>query len=94
MQARSSTRASGQRSKEASSRKRYGDKASEKVERAMHEMKRGELRSGGSGKKVTDPKQAVAIGLSQARRAGGKVPPPPRRKKAASKTSHSRKKAA
>lgn len=60
----------------------------------MHEMKRGELRSGGSEKRVTNPKQAVAIGLSQARRAGGKVPPPPRRKKAASKTAHSRKKAA
>jgi hypothetical protein len=94
MQARSSNRGSGQRTKKAPSRKRYGEKASAKVERAMHEMKRGELRSGGSGKKVTDPKQAVAIGLSQARRAGGKVPPPPRRKKAASKTTHSRKKAA
>jgi hypothetical protein len=56
--------------------KRYGDKAAEKVERAMHEMKRGELRSGRSGKKVTDPKQAVAIGLAEARREGGKVPPP------------------
>lgn len=55
-------------------RKRYGRKAAEKVERAMHEMKRGELRSGGSGKKVTSREQAVAIGLSQARREGGKVP--------------------
>jgi hypothetical protein len=53
---------------------RYGKKASEKVERAMHEMKRGELRSGSSGKKVKSRKQAVAIGLSEARRAGGKVP--------------------
>jgi hypothetical protein len=53
---------------------RYGKKASEKVERAMHEMKRGELRSGSSGKKVRSRKQAVAIGLSEARRAGGKVP--------------------
>jgi hypothetical protein len=42
----------------------------------MHEMKRGTLRSGRSGKKVTDSKQAIAIGLSQARRAGGKVPRP------------------
>ena len=41
----------------------------------MHEMKRGELRSGRSGKKVTNPKQAIAIGLSEARRAGAKVPP-------------------
>ena len=55
-------------------RKKYGRKAAEKVERAMHEMKRGELRSGRSGKKVTSRKQAVAIGLSEARRAGGKVP--------------------
>jgi hypothetical protein len=55
--------------------RRYGRKASEKVERAMHERKRGQLRSGGSGKKVTSRKQAVAIGLSQARREGGKVPP-------------------
>jgi len=44
------------------------------VERSMHEMKRGKLRSGGSGKKVTSRKQAIAIGLSEARRAGGKVP--------------------
>ena len=53
---------------------KYGKKASEKVERAMHERKRGQLRSGRSGKKVTSRKQAIAIGLSEARRAGGKVP--------------------
>jgi hypothetical protein len=53
---------------------KYGRKASEKVERAMHERKRGTLRSGGSGKKVTSRKQAIAIGLSEARREGGKVP--------------------
>jgi len=53
---------------------RYGKKASEKVERAMDEMKKGKLRSGKSGKKVTSRKQAIAIGLSEARRAGGKVP--------------------
>jgi hypothetical protein len=53
---------------------RYGKKAGEKVERAMHEMKRGELKSGRSGKKVTSKKQAIAIGLSEAREAGGKVP--------------------
>jgi hypothetical protein len=53
---------------------RYGRKASEKVEKAMHEMKRGQLKSGRSGKKVKSRKQAIAIGLSQARRAGGKVP--------------------
>jgi hypothetical protein len=53
---------------------RYGKKAQDKVERAMHERKRGTLRSGSSGKKVTSRKQAIAIGLSEARRAGGKVP--------------------
>ena len=53
---------------------KYGKKAEQKVERAMHEMKRGKLRSGQSGKKVTSRKQAIAIGLSEARRAGGKVP--------------------
>ena len=57
-------------------RRRYGDKPSEKVERSMHERKRGTLRSGSSGKKVTSRKQAIAIGLSEARRAGGKVPAP------------------
>ncbi len=53
---------------------RYGKKAQAKVERAMHERKRGTLRSGSSGQKVTSRKQAIAIGLSEARRAGGKVP--------------------
>jgi hypothetical protein len=66
-----------------SGRRRYGRKASQKVEKAMHEMKRGRLRSGRSGKKVTSRKQAVAIGLSQARRQGAKVPRPPRRRGAA-----------
>lgn len=92
---KTSTRSKGSR-REPAPRRRYGDKASEKVERALHEMKRGELRSGGSGKRVTNPKQAIAIGLSEARRAGGKVPSAPR-KKAASKTgtrSASRKRAA
>jgi len=54
--------------------RKYGKKAEQKVERAMHERKRGTLRSGRSGKKVTSRKQAIAIGLSEARRAGGKVP--------------------
>ena len=53
---------------------KYGKKAGEKVERAMHEKKRGKLRSGRSGKKVTSRKQAIAIGLSEARRSGAKVP--------------------
>jgi len=55
---------------------RYGKKASEKVEKVMKEMKAGTLKSGNSGKKVTSRKQAIAIGLSEARAAGGKVPPP------------------
>lgn len=53
---------------------KYGRKASEKVKRAMHERKQGTLRSGRSGKKVKSRKQAIAIGLSEARRAGAKVP--------------------
>ena len=53
---------------------KYSKKAGEKVERVMKEMKQGKLRSGRSGKKVTDPKQAIAIGLSEAREAGAKVP--------------------
>lgn len=60
---------------------KYGKKASEKVEKAMHERKEGTLKSGRSGKKVTSKKQAIAIGLSEARKAGGKVP----RKKSSSK---------
>jgi hypothetical protein len=52
----------------------YGTKAKKKVHKAMKERKRGTLRSGKSGKKVTSRKQAIAIGLSEARRAGGKVP--------------------
>ena len=54
---------------------RYGSKASEKVEKAMHERKKGTLKSGRSGKKIKSRKQAIAIGLSQARKEGGKVPP-------------------
>ena len=54
--------------------RKYGKKASDKVERAMREMKRGELKSGRSGKTVRSRKQAIAIGLSEARREGGKVP--------------------
>ena len=60
---------------------KYSKGAQKKVERAMHERKRGTLRSGRSGKKVTSRKQAIAIGLSEARKKGAKVP-----KKAAKKT--------
>jgi hypothetical protein len=54
--------------------RKYTKAASRKVEKVMHEMKQGKLRSGGSGKKVTSRKQAIAIGLSEARRSGAKVP--------------------
>ena len=59
---------------------KYSKKAQEKVEKVMREKKRGKLRSGRSGKKVTSRKQAIAIGLSEARKAGAKVPNPPKRK--------------
>ena len=55
--------------------RKYGKKAQRKVRQVMRERKRGTLRSGRSGKKVTSRKQAIAIGLSEARRAGAKVPP-------------------
>ena len=62
--------------------RKYGKKASSKVKRAMHERKRGTLRSGRSGKKVKSRKQAIAIGLSEARKEGAKVP---RKKKGGTK---------
>lgn len=60
----------------------YSKKSQEKVEKSMHEMHEGKLKSGSSSKKVTNPKQAIAIGLSEAREEGDKVP-----KKATSKKS-------
>ena len=71
---------------------KYGRKAQDKVEKAMHERKRGTLRSS-SGRKVTSRKQAIAIGLSEARAAGGKVPKQKAastRKKSASRTTKKR----
>jgi len=65
---------------------KYSKKASKKVEKAMHERKHGQLKSGRSGQKVTSRKQAIAIGLSEARREGAKVP------KKSSKKSSSKKK--
>ncbi len=61
---------------------RYGKKAQEKVHKTMSELKEGALKSGSSGKAVKSRKQAVAIGLSEAKREGGKVPPKPRSKSA------------
>lgn len=66
--------------KKASTRK-YVKKAQETVKEAMHKKKRGTLKSGRSGKKVTNRKQAIAIGLSEARDKGVKVPPAPKKKK-------------
>jgi len=56
---------------------KYGPEAQEFVKEEMHELKQGTLKSGRSGKKVKNPRQAIAIGLSKARKAGAKVPPPP-----------------
>jgi hypothetical protein len=61
--------------KKSSSTRKYSPAAGKSVEREMKAMKQGKLRSG-SGQKVTNPKQAIAIGLSEARKAGKKVPPP------------------
>jgi len=68
-------------------KRKYGPKAQNKVKRSMHEMKRGKLRSGRSGKKVKSRKQAIAIVLSEARKSGAKVP----KKKTSSRKGRSRK---
>ena len=66
---------------------KYGKKSQDKVEKSMHEMKQGKLKSGRSGKKVTSRKQAIAIGLSEARKEGGKAPKKSASKKSAKKSS-------
>jgi hypothetical protein len=68
-------KAAKKRAKKSSSTRKYSPSASKDVEREMKAMKQGKLKSG-SGQKVTNPKQAIAIGLSEARKAGKKVPPP------------------
>jgi topoisomerase IA-like protein len=73
---------------------KYSRKSSEKVEKAIHEMHEGKLRSGRSGKKVTSTKQAIAIGLSEARAEGAKVPKKAAKKKATTKKSSTGKTAA
>jgi pyruvate/2-oxoglutarate dehydrogenase complex dihydrolipoamide acyltransferase (E2) component len=65
--------------KKSSSMRKYSPSASKDVEREMKAMKQGKLKSGRSGKTVTNPKQAIAIGLSEARKEGKKVPPAPKR---------------
>lgn len=69
---------------------KYGKKAGQKVERAMRERKRGTLKSGRSGRKVTSRKQAIAIGLSEARRSGAKVPKTKGSRKGSRKSSKKR----
>jgi len=71
---------------------KYGKKAQKKVKKAMHERKEGTLKSGKSGKKVTSKKQAIAIGLSEARKEGGKAPKKKSAKKKSSKKKSSSKK--
>ncbi len=83
------TKSSTKKAGAKKSARKYSPAASKSVETEMHEMKRGKLRSG-SGQKVTNPKQAIAIGLSEARKAGKKVPAP---KKSAAKKSAARKSA-
>ena len=86
----SSRSSSSSRGRKSSSRRKYSPSASKNVEREMHEFKRGRLKMGRSGKKVKSRKQAIAIGLSEARRAGKKVPS----KKSSSSSSSSHRKAA
>lgn len=74
--------------RKAGGKRKYGPTSRKKVQRSMHEMKRGKLRSGRSGKKVKSRKQAIAIGLSEARRSGAKAP----RKRSARKKKSSKKK--
>lgn len=77
--------------KKKSGGRKYGKKASSKVGRAMHEKKEGKLKSGRSGKKVTSKKQAIAIGLSEARKEGAKVPTKSSKRKSSKKKSSSKK---
>ncbi len=73
---------------------KYSKKSGDKVERAMKEMKQGKLKSGKSGQKVTSRKQAIAIGLSEAREKGAKVPPDPNKKSAKKKSAPKKRSAA
>src|ERR1700683_4217493 len=75
--------------RKASGGRKYSPLAGRKVKRAMHEEKRGTLKSGRSGKKVTSRKQAIAIGLSEARKEGAKVPKVPKKKSSSSRSSRS-----
>lgn len=83
----STEKTSAERGKKAKKKPRYGKAANEAVRLALHEAKRGQLRSGRSKKKVRSRKQAIAIGLSQARKRGAKVPPPESKKRSRKKAS-------
>ena len=74
-----------------SGKRKYGKKAQSKVEKAMHERKHGTLKSGRSGKKVKSKKQAIAIGLSEARKSGAKVPEKKKKSGGSKKKSRSKK---
>ena len=74
---KSSTKKAAKKSTAKKSPRKYSPSAGKQVETEMREMKAGKLKSGRSGKKVTNPKQAIAIGLSEARKKGAKVPPNP-----------------
>ena len=74
---KSATHSGSKKSTETKSTRKYSPSAGKQVETEMHEMHEGKLKSGRSGKKVTNPKQAIAIGLSEARKKGAKVPPNP-----------------
>jgi len=78
-------------SKKTSGARKYSPASSASVEREMEAMKEGKLRTG-TGKKVTSPQQAIAIGLSEARREGDQIPPPPQESASAKKTSTAAKK--
>jgi hypothetical protein len=73
----STKKAATKKSTAKKSARKYSPSAGKQVKTEMHEMHQGKLKSGGSGKKVTNPKQAIAIGLSEARKKGAKVPPNP-----------------
>ena len=77
MATKKATKKAAKKSPAKKSTRKYSAAASKQIETEMREMKEGKLRSGGSGKKVTNPKQAIAIGLSEARKKGVKVPPNP-----------------
>jgi hypothetical protein len=76
---KSTTKKAAKKTSAKKSTRKYSPSAGKQVKTEMHEMHQGKLKSGRSGKKVTNPKQAIAIGLSEARKKGAKVPPSPKK---------------